>query len=206
MDTCLAIQHVLRNIPTLMTVIFNMAMEISKFTQNLYPRAQIWYSGHSLGGALASLVAIATQRPAVTFEAPGEFIYAQRIGLIPSFQTLEERRLYLESLPIFHFGNDLDPIFLGRCNGPLSSCYFAGYAMETQCHSGKSCVYSSERKSMEEFRQRFDAHPDIESKLVNINYHRLTYLLNQYLIPKVSVPACQVEMKCQDCPVWKFHI
>ena len=32
---------------------------------------------------------------------------------------------------------------MGTCNGVLSSCYVAGYAMESRCHLGKTIVYDT---------------------------------------------------------------
>ena len=57
-------------------------------SQNLYnnitlmfPNANIWLIGHSLGGALASLLGITFGVPVVTFEPPGERMAAQRLHL-----------------------------------------------------------------------------------------------------------------------------
>jgi len=44
---------------------------------------------------------------------------------------------------IYHFGNTADPIFTGTCQGVASSCYLTGYAMETACHIGHTCVYKN---------------------------------------------------------------
>ena len=45
------------------------------------PQSNIWVIGHSLGGALASLVGITFGLPVVTFEAPGERMAATRLHL-----------------------------------------------------------------------------------------------------------------------------
>ena len=47
----------------------------------MYPDANIWIVGHSLGGALASLVGVTFGAPVVAFEAPGERRAAQRLHL-----------------------------------------------------------------------------------------------------------------------------
>jgi len=47
----------------------------------LYPDANIWVIGHSLGGALASLVGVTFGAPVVAFEAPGEKMAATRLHI-----------------------------------------------------------------------------------------------------------------------------
>ena len=45
------------------------------------PEANIWIIGHSLGGALASLMGITCGTPVVAFESPGERMAATRLDL-----------------------------------------------------------------------------------------------------------------------------
>lgn len=47
----------------------------------MYPDANIWMIGHSLGGGLASLVGATFGVPVVAFEAPGERMASRRLHL-----------------------------------------------------------------------------------------------------------------------------
>ncbi|KAJ9055723.1 putative lipase atg15, variant 2 [Entomophthora muscae] len=70
-----------------------------------YGHENIMLVGHSLGGSLAALVGLANKKPAFTFEAPGEKLYAHRLGID---STENDRKPY-----IFHHGHNADPLFLG---------------------------------------------------------------------------------------------
>ena len=54
----------------------------------MYPDSNIWIIGHSLGGALASLLGATYGAPVVTFESPGESMAASRLHL-PSPVSLD---------------------------------------------------------------------------------------------------------------------
>jgi len=98
----------------------------------------VFFTGHSLGGALASLSGLTFYAPVVTFEAPGEAQFALRIGIHPGVEEYK-------NLPIYHFGNNGDPIYLGKCTGITSTCYYSGFAMETKCHIGKIYTFDLEK-------------------------------------------------------------
>jgi lipase ATG15 len=132
---------------------FKYAEEIYLQLKREYPRSTIWSTAHSLGGSIASLLAIKYDIIAVTFEAPGELLYAQRLGL----DYNADRRIY-------HYGNNADPIFTGTCNGVLSSCSISGYAMESKCHAGYVCVYEL-------------------PVIPNVNNHRITYVIDNVITP-----------------------
>lgn len=61
----------------------------------LYPDANIWLTGHSLGGGLASLIGATFGAPVVAFEAPAERMAWRRLHLpVPvglSFSVLKQR-------------------------------------------------------------------------------------------------------------------
>lgn len=83
--------------------------------------------------------------PAVTFEAPGERLAAQRLHL-PLPPSLRNPSSSGFSVPITHVYHNADPIPQGACTGFGSPCAQAGYALETRCHLGKSIVLDTVQK------------------------------------------------------------
>ena len=120
----------------------------------IYPSANIWLVGHSLGGALASLLGATYGLPAVGFESPGEKLAASRIHLplpppisdssilFPSSSALPPPPEHhpIASTHVYH---NADPIPQGTCTGFGSACTHAGYALETRCHLGKSVIFDT---------------------------------------------------------------
>ncbi|KAI3640900.1 hypothetical protein MIR68_001778 [Amoeboaphelidium protococcarum] len=137
---------------------YNMAREIYDILVVMYPQASIWLTGHSLGGAVAAVTAQSLGIPAVTFEAPGDRLYAEKLGIVhdtissngrKSHQLNGKNSVKLQSksgqsieteVAIWQFGLPSDPLFTGKCNGAYSLCYANGYAMETKCHLGNVCM------------------------------------------------------------------
>ncbi|KAI6024735.1 alpha/beta-hydrolase [Pisolithus microcarpus] len=153
----------------------------------MYPHSNIWIIGHSLGGALASLLGVTFGVPVVAFESPGERLAAQRLHL-PSPPSTQH---------VTHVYHTADPIAMGTCNGVLSSCSLAGFAMETKCHLGESIVY------------------DTVSNLswsVNIQNHGIVTVIENVLgkpwtaCDGVSreVPIPKPEVDCVECYSWEF--
>lgn len=93
----------------------------------MYPDANIWLTGHSLGGSLSSLIGVTFGAPVIAFEAPSEKLAAARLHL-PSPPSTQH---------VTHFYHTADPIAMGACNGVSSSCAIGGFAMETRCHLGQ---------------------------------------------------------------------
>jgi lipase ATG15 len=144
-----------------------------------------WVVGHSLGGSIASLVGLTLHMPSVSFEAPPQKLAAQRLG-IASLDTAGRHRHSFD----YHIGNTADPVFMGACNGFFSSCSIAGYAFESQCHSGKRCVY--------------DTVGD-KGWHLGINNHRLNVVIPDVLEAYDTTPKCEADDECVDCYNWNFN-
>lgn len=113
-----------------------------------YPNSQIWVTGHSLGGALASLIGYTFGVPGITYEAPAERMAAKRLHLPmpPGSQKKGDgkaERYEPPALPITHVFHNADPIPMGTCTGQTSLCGSAGYAMESVCHAGQVVLYNT---------------------------------------------------------------
>ncbi|KAF9463423.1 Alpha/Beta hydrolase protein [Collybia nuda] len=151
----------------------------------MYPDANIWVTGHSLGGALASLVGVTFGAPVVAFEAPGEKMAAKRLHL-PSPPSAQH---------ITHIYHTADPVAMGTCTGITSSCAIGGYAMESRCHLGKSILYDTVGK--------LDWSVDIRTHPIKVVIEKI---LNEDWDPEngVEVPAAEEEKDCVDCFNWEY--
>ena len=121
--------------------------KLIKDLRNIYPSANLWLVGHSLGGALASLLGSTYGLPAVAFESPGERLAAHRLHLplppSPSQSPFGSSSAPVAVTHVYHTG---DPIPQGLCTGFASPCAQAGYALESRCHLGKSIVFDTIQK------------------------------------------------------------
>jgi lipase ATG15 len=155
----------------------------------LYPSANVWVVGHSLGGAVSSLLGLTYGLPTVTFEAYPEALASSRLGLpLPPDSVLDLHQTR-SMTGVFHIGHTADPIYMGVCNGGFSFCSMAGYAFESQCHTGKRCVY--------------DVVGD-KGWRVGIGYHSIRTVIDTVLRVYDTVPECAPEPECVDCYNWKF--
>lgn len=164
---------------------YQAALDLYRNVTKLYPpeTTDIWVTGHSLGGALASLLGRTYGLPVVAFEAPGEQLATTRLHL-PRAPGIP---LHLEH--IWHFGNTADPIFMGVCNGVSSSCSIAGYAMETTCHTGQVCIY--------------DVVTDKGWRVSLLN-HRIHTVIDEILLAYNETAPCEEQPPCRDCFNWRF--
>jgi lipase ATG15 len=155
----------------------------------LYPDAEVWMAGHSLGGAVSSFIGLTFGHPAVTFEAVPEAMPASRLGLPtpPGHQigSLQARK-YTGG---FHFGHTADPVYMGQCNSVGSSCTLGGYAMQSVCHTGFKCVY--------------DTVKDLGWR-VGIGTHKILGVIKDVLERYDEPAKCEQYVNCTDCFPWEF--
>ncbi|CAI7666670.1 unnamed protein product [Penicillium viridicatum] len=168
---------------------YQAAIDLYSNVTEIYPDANIWMTGHSLGGAMTSLVGLTFGLPVVTFEAIPEALPAARLGL-PSPPGYDPRfpqaRQFTGS---YHFGHTADPIYMGTCNGINSICTWGGYALESACHTGQLCTY--------------DTVAD-KGWRVGLGTHKIENVISDVLLKYDSVPSCVAEEECFDCELWKF--
>ncbi|GJE90754.1 alpha/beta-hydrolase [Phanerochaete sordida] len=185
------------------SLFYNVGVNLINNLTAMYPTSTIWLAGHSLGGALASLLGSTFGLPAVAFEAPGERLAAQRLHLpLPPSDPLS--RGAQPAVPVTHVYHNADPIPQGACTGIGSPCASAGYALETHCHLGRSIVFDTVHK----FGWRVDVrkHP-IREVILNVLEKELD-IGDGWEIggdgQMREVPIARYEEDCVDCYKWEF--
>lgn len=179
------------------SLFYSIGTKLVRDLRVLYPFANIWLVGHSLGGSLASLLGSTFGLPAVAFEAPGERMAAHRLHLpLPPLNFPSA----LPRVPVTHVYNNADPIPQGACTGVASPCAQVGYALETRCHLGKTIVYDTVG--------RLGWH-------VGVRNHGIDALILDVLDAEGpwpdgeageerEVPTAREEAECVDCFKWEF--
>ena len=152
-----------------------------------YPNADVWLTGHSLGGLVTSLLGLTFGLPVVTFESIPQALAASRLGIPspPGYNSVTEAR---QNGGLWHFGHTADPVYMGTCNGATSLCTMAGYALQSQCHTGLRCVY--------------DVVKDYNWS-VSLSSHGIKPSINNVYRVYDQVPTCQPDDECVDCFGWK---
>jgi lipase ATG15 len=139
----------------------------------LYPNADIWLTGHSLGGVVSSLLGQTFGLPTLTFEAFPDALAAQRLGLpTPPGHHVGIKSSYTG---VFHFGHTADPVYMGICNSFNSPCTVAGFAFQSECHTGYNCTH--------------DTVGDLGWG-VSIGTHRITSVIRDVIERYNSTPVC----------------
>ncbi|KAL6121709.1 hypothetical protein NUSPORA_01339 [Nucleospora cyclopteri] len=105
---------------------YKKGLKIVDKIQKMFPKSKIVLTGHSLGGALASIIASSLGISAICFSSPGEKHAFKSLNIVE------------KSDKIVHFGMCNDCIYMGGCETSLSACSLAGYQIETRCHLGVS--------------------------------------------------------------------
>ncbi|QGA15422.1 hypothetical protein EYB26_003080 [Talaromyces marneffei] len=168
---------------------YESALDLYTNITHLYPNANVWLTGHSLGGAMSALLGLTFGLPTFAFQAIPDALPAARLGL-PSPSGVnavlpQSRR----NTGIYHIGHTADPIYMGTCNGVGSTCTWWGYAFESACHVGDMCVY--------------DTVGD-KGWRVSIAAHRIKTVISDVLEAYDEVASCAPEEECYDCELWKF--
>jgi lipase ATG15 len=90
----------------------------------------------------------------------------------------------------FHFGHTADSIFMGQCNTLTSVCTIGGYAMQSVCHTGQTCVYDT----VKDFGWR-----------VGATSHGILGVIKDVLEKYNETAACEPMVDCTDCFNWEFY-
>jgi len=165
---------------------YRAALNLYYNVKQMYAEApNVWFVGHSLGGAVSSLVGQTYGLPVVTYEAPGEALASSRLGLpVPPGGSYAS-----EWSGTYHFGHSADPLFMGSCNGATSPCSIGGYAMESGCHTGYECLYDVVRD---------------KGWRIGLGYHRIQTVIKDVIETYPAVAECKPRPDCVDCGLWKF--
>ncbi|TKX26393.1 lipase-like protein 2 [Elsinoe australis] len=169
---------------------YHAAMDLYHNVTERYPDADVWLTGHSLGGVVTALLGLTYGLPVVTFEAFPDALAASRLGLPTPPGYRIGRHQERNNTGVYHFGHTADPVFTGTCNTATSGCTIAGYAFESQCHTGSVCTY--------------DTVGDLGWR-VGVSTHRITYVVANVVKKYDTVPVCEVDEDCVDCYKWKFY-
>ena len=172
---------------------YTAAMELYGNVTEMYPDSQIWLAGHSLGGSVSSLLGLTFGLPVTTFEAPAEALAAARLGLPVPPGVRDGLHQLRQFTGAYHFGHTADPIYMGTCNAATSACTLGGYAMETQCHTGKVCVYDT---------------VDDKQWRVSASTHSIRSVIKNVIMAYDDLPTCEPDSTeddpCVDCFNWKY--
>ncbi|BGP30638.1 Putative lipase atg15 [Rhodotorula toruloides] len=134
---------------------YPVATDLYNNVSAIYPHAQIWLAGHSLGGALAAMLSRTYGVPSISFESPGDLLPSRRLHLplpppprnrsrdhLANHDDKRPKRSLDDELTT-HVYHSADPIPNGVCTGAFSTCGLVGFALESRCHTGKTIMYDT---------------------------------------------------------------
>jgi lipase ATG15 len=153
----------------------NIAKDIIEKIKDNIDFENVIFTGHSLGGTIATIMGILYNKTSISFESPGDKHYIDLIGLKAHSGT-------------YHFGHDADPIFLGNCG---NTCWTFGYNIYTKCHSGYTCTYNAKEKLG--YSESILNHR-IDYIIKNIIPHW-----------ENDFPECVQNTNCSDCESWSYY-
>ncbi|KAG9651811.1 alpha/beta-hydrolase, partial [Aureobasidium melanogenum] len=168
---------------------YQAAQDLYHNVTELYPNADIWLTGHSLGGVVTSLLGLTFGLPTITFETFPEALAASRLGLPtpPGYHIGDHKKR--PHTGAYHFGHTADPIYDGTCNTAFSGCTIGGYAFQGNCHTGSTCTYDT----VADFGWR-----------QAIGTHKISNVIHDVIQKYDTVPSCKRDEDCIDCYEWKF--
>lgn len=169
---------------------YHAAQDLYHNVTALYPNADVWLTGHSLGGVVSSLLGLTFGLPTLTYEAFPDALAASRLGLPTPPGYHIGRHQARPHTGAYHFGHTADPIYMGTCNAASSFCTIAGYAFQGQCHTGSTCTY--------------DTVGD-KGWRVAIGTHKIGSVIKDVIEKYDTVPECTQDTDCIDCFSWKFY-
>lgn len=149
-----------------------------------FEKDEILFTGHSLGGTLATIMGVMYNKIAISFQSPGVKNFLENSHIFNKYINKDSYE------NIYNFGHNADIIFKGKCKGKFSFCYIGGYNIETKCHIGKVCEYDAINKLK------------ISESIFT---HRLKYVLDN-IIPhwEKDFPECKINNDCKDCEKWTY--
>lgn len=154
---------------------FTIAIQIFEIVKNTFS-GDFYFTGHSLGGAIAQMLSVKESYPAVTFEAPPTRRHAW-------VSNLDVSETVNPNLPIFGFGAYNDPIYVGGDN--CEPCRLVGIPIKTKCQIGYICMWDIPRD------------PSFGRPLQTRHAHSINTIIDY--VNTMDIPACHTQQKCWDC-------